>query len=292
MRRGVSMTEATSAPQANDSAGAILRAAREKQGMHVAALAASMKITVAKLEALEGDRFDELPDATFTRALALTVCRALKIDPAPVLARLPQGGPIGLGRVTGGLNTPFRERPGRSEPNDFSLKRRPLIWLALFVLLAALVVFFLPTRLQRGTSLSTSEPAASAAALEVLPAPEAAASANAVVPQAAASAAEQPAVEVVHSVPVDADMAASQPAAAAPALVVRAQSASWVEVVDSSGQVLLSRTLQPGERVAIDGSTPFRLKIGNAAATQLVFRGAPVDLTPSIVGNVARLELR
>ena len=36
-----------------------------------AALAASLKITPRKLEALESDRFDELPDATFTRALAL-----------------------------------------------------------------------------------------------------------------------------------------------------------------------------------------------------------------------------
>ena len=104
------MTEAVSSP-GGGSAGAQLRAARERQGLHIAALAAAIKIPQRKLEALEADRFDELPDATFTRALAMTVCRALKIDPAPVLAQLPQGGPQGLGKVNGSLNTPFRDRP-------------------------------------------------------------------------------------------------------------------------------------------------------------------------------------
>ena len=82
----------TPVQEARASAGALLRAARERQGMHVAALAAAIKIPQRKLEALESDRLDELPDATFARALALTVCRALKIDPAPVLAVLPLAG--------------------------------------------------------------------------------------------------------------------------------------------------------------------------------------------------------
>ena len=68
------------------SAGALIRAAREKRGLHVAALAASIKVSPRKLEALEADRYAELPDLTFTRALAHTVCRALKVDPEPVLA--------------------------------------------------------------------------------------------------------------------------------------------------------------------------------------------------------------
>ena len=62
--------------------GKKLREAREKQGLHIAALAAAIKVSPKKLEMLESDRFDALPDATFTRALAQTVCRALKTDPA------------------------------------------------------------------------------------------------------------------------------------------------------------------------------------------------------------------
>ena len=78
--------------------------------------AAAIKVTPKKLELLEADRFDALPDATFTRALAQTVCRALKIDPAPILKLLPP--PLGhrLEHVGNGLNAPFRERPGLAGP--------------------------------------------------------------------------------------------------------------------------------------------------------------------------------
>ena len=74
------------------SPGALLRAAREKQGLHIAALAAAIKVAPRKLDALENDRWHELPDATFTRALAQTVCRTLKIDARPVLDLLPAAG--------------------------------------------------------------------------------------------------------------------------------------------------------------------------------------------------------
>ena len=77
----------------------MLRAARRAQGLHISMLAASIKVTQRKLESLEADRYDELPDMTFTRALAKTVCRSLKIDEAPVLALLPRLGEQSLDRV-------------------------------------------------------------------------------------------------------------------------------------------------------------------------------------------------
>lgn len=73
---------------------------------------------------------------------------------------------------------------------------------------------------------------------------------------------------------------------------LRTSEASWVEVRDARGQLLLSRTVQPGESVGLDGSLPMRLVIGNAAVTQLGFRGKTVDLAPSTRDNVARVELR
>ena len=54
-------------------AGNLLRKAREATGLHVAALAVSLKVPVSKLEALEAGRIDLLPDLTFARALAASV---------------------------------------------------------------------------------------------------------------------------------------------------------------------------------------------------------------------------
>ena len=100
------------------------------------------------------------------------------------------------------------------------------------------------------------------------------------------------AVEVVHSVPA-ADAGASAVADSAGGVaVLRATDATWVEVIDAGGQVLVQRLLQPGESLGLDGKLPFKLKIGNAAATQLQFRGQGVDLAPVTRDNVARLELK
>ena len=63
-------------------------------------------------------------------------------------------------------------------------------------------------------------------------------------------------------------------------------------MVDSRGQMLLSRVIQPGETVGLDGALPLRVKIGNSAGTQVMFRGEPVELTPFSRENVARLELK
>jgi len=71
------------------TAGALLRGYRTDLGLAIDALASAMRVPVAKLQALEDDRLDVLPDAVFARALALAVCRQLKADAAPVLALLP-----------------------------------------------------------------------------------------------------------------------------------------------------------------------------------------------------------
>ena len=300
------MSEATG-PAAGSGAGALLRAARERQGLHIAALAAAIKIPQRKLEALEADRYDELPDTTFTRALAMTVCRALKIDPAPVLAQLPRAGGKDLTAVGGSLNTPFRDRPGRADPADLSPARHPLTWAALAVLAAAVAVFLLPAGWWRdlwpgdaaSPAASPSAPAsaaqgadsaASAAQLAASSAPEAAAAAAQ--PGPAASAASAPTIEVVHSVPGSDPGASAVADSAAGLAVLRATEATWVEVIDAENQVLVQRLLQPGESVGLNGRLPFKLKIGNAAGTQLQFRGQGVDLAPVTRDNVARLELK
>lgn len=266
----------------------MLRAARQARGLHVAALAASIKVTQRKLEALEADRYDELPDMTFTRALAKTVCRSLKIDSAPVLALLPEVGDRGLDRVHQGLNQAFRDRPGRHEAPDLAAAmKRPAIWLPLLVLVAALALALAPqgwfTPLGVGTAPAASAPAASAPA--AAPPAVAASAEGAATPQAAASA------EVTAPVALSALAASAAPQALA-AIELRVSGESWIEVLDSGGAALLQRSLQPGEFVGLDGTPPFRLKIGNAAVTQLRFRGEAVDLGPATRDNVARLELR
>lgn len=129
------------------TAGEALRRAREARGLHIAALAATLKVPQSKLEALEADRYKDLPDATFARALARSMCRALKIEADPVLAMLPSGGAAAsLDRVTPGLNQPFRERPVSQEPMfSAELLKRPAVLGVGVLLVAAVAVYAIPS---------------------------------------------------------------------------------------------------------------------------------------------------
>ena len=80
-------------------------------------------------------------------------------------------------------------------------------------------------------------------------------------------------------------------AGAAGVLSLRTTAESWIDVQDARGQTLLSRNVQRGETVGLDGTLPLRVTIGNAAVTQVVFRGQPVDLSANTRDNVARLQL-
>jgi cytoskeleton protein RodZ len=137
------VTPAEAAPD-GITAGMLLRRAREAAGLHVAALAVSLKVPVRKLEALEENRLDELPDAVFVRALASSVCRNLKIDPQPILERLPQTIAPRLVRDGEGINAPFRA-PSDGAPPGWTEQLTKPVFLAVFaLLLGALVLILLP----------------------------------------------------------------------------------------------------------------------------------------------------
>lgn len=283
------------------TAGAWLKSARQQRGLHIAALAVMLKVPQAKLEALESDRFDLLPDATFARALATAMCRALKVDPAPVLALLPRTDGSGFD-VRPGLNQPFRERgTGPIDGGLLALLVRPVVWGPVLLLIAAAAVYWVPAGWlpERGDSgpAAASAAAASAAPVEFVAAPP---TASAPVTAAVAPAA-LPVPEPVASAPLLVRDVAPPPAAApvvsasavpaGQALRLMATADSWVEIVDAKGQVVFSRVLRQGEQQEFSGAAPYRLRIGNVGGTRVEWRGAVVDLNARASNNVARLEL-
>ena len=280
------------APARPTTAGGLLRQARQAQGLHIAALAAAIKVVPRKLELLESDQFDQLPDATFTRALAQTVCRTLKIDAAPILALLPPPKGHRLEQVAEGLNTPFHERPGRLVPKDWASVASPVFWIAGLIIVATVAVYAVPAHwLQFATSsaLTRARPAetVSTTVPTVVAVP---AAANP--PASAAPAAIEPvaAPAQIASEPTVPDAVTA--AAASGVLQFRTTAESWIEVTDARGQSLIARVLQSGESIGLDGALPMKIKVGNARGTQVIFKGQPLELAASTRDNVARLELK
>jgi cytoskeleton protein RodZ len=296
--------------QEGATAGMLLRRAREAAGLHVAALAVSLKVPVRKLEALEDNRFEELPDAVFVRALASSVCRSLKIDPQPILERLPQTSAPRLVRDGEGINAPFRA-PSDGAPPGWTEQLTKPVFLAVFaLLLGALVLILLPgaPKPAQVATLSTAPaPAEPPPPPMVLPGPEAAPPAAiaspAVVSQDAPAMAAPAAKPVVLSTavpasaspapaPVGAASNTVQPASTTGIVVLRAKGPSWVEVVDAKGVVGVRKTLSAGESAGASGALPLQVTIGRVDVTEVQVRGKSFDLRPVSKDNVARFEVK
>ena len=292
-------------PPADDgvTAGTLLHRAREAAGLHVAALAVSLKVPVRKLEALESDRYDQLSDAVFVRALASSICRTLKIDPQPVLDRLPQSAAPRLIQDSDGLNAPFRgprDGTASSWPEQLS---KPVILSVFGLLLGALVLILLP-RIQ-----SPEDGTAQEAKTVEAPPPDPAAAApleQIAAPQPPATPSPSPATASVAPAPVPATVVpapgsgsaapvAQAPAAAVPAsgiVVFRAKAPSWVEVTDAKGVVAFRRLMAAGESGAASGAVPLQVTVGRADVTEVQVRGKPFDLRTVSRDNVARFEVK
>ncbi len=280
-----------------------LREAREQAGLHLVALAAMLKVPVQRLEALEAGRYDELPDMTFARALASSVCRVLKIDPQPVLAALPGAASSRLGEPVGSLSTPM---PGSgripfSQPSAGTGERR-VSWvqaLALLVVVVAVTLWFLLPERSNSPAVTTVEApgAVPAQAEPLVPAPVVIETPTVAVPTPPVLAPPQPEPTVAPALAVSAPQATSTEATA-PATPVggvvqlKASQASWVQVTGASGRVLVQRGLQPGEQVAFSTDLPLAVVIGRADGVEVTVRGTGLDLAPVTRNNVARFEVK
>ena len=163
--------ETTTSTTSSTTAGALLRQLREDAGFKLDVLAQALRVSPAKLEALESDHLDALPDAMFARALTLAVCRQLKTDAAPVLALLPTQDVSRLAaKNERGLDFPL-DRPSFLPQSSFVAVARlftPMRWAAVAVLVLALGIGLWPEI--HGLLVFKEEPTAGTVLVPVTPA--------------------------------------------------------------------------------------------------------------------------
>ena len=288
--------------QAGASAGALLRQARQSAGMDIAVLASALKVPVNKLQALENDDFAVLPDAVFARALASSVCRTLKVDPAPVLGQLPQGQAPRLVGDKDGLNAKFKDPQDKAPPLRLPAASRGVSLTVLVLLAAAAAVYFLPSGMLEFDLARAPAPAPAQAVVEASqengsvsePVPGAESAVSAQSPASDVPAAAPTAVVPAAAVPmVAASVASAAGTVVASALLeFRATAESWVQVRDAAGAVVFERTLKAGESAQAPGKPPLSVVVGKVNATEVMVRGAPFDLSTVARENVARFEVK
>jgi len=283
----------------HQSAGDMLRQAREAHGLDVAVVAAALKVPVQKIEALEADDIDALPDPVFARALAASVCRALRIDPRPVLEKLPGAPRPGIGGSQRVMSASFHTGVQRSGASAVS---KAMLTIVALLLIGAAALFWLPQSLldrlsttvdhvlSRGQAVNppAEPPSAPVVAVEPMQAgipsgPQANGTAPATGVQDATSAAA--AAAPVAAPPV--------PAPPTDLLFFSARTDSWVSVTEANGKQLLHRTVTAGEKVGVTGTPPINVTVGRASGVDVQVRGKPFELGPVTKGGgVARFEVK
>lgn len=296
---------AESASVAGRHGGELLREQRMASGMHIVGLSAVLKVPVARLEALEAGRFEELPDLIFARALASSVCRVLKTDPAPILAALPQPAAPAQTTPPAAIQVAQPLRPQGPPMGGHAARRQRRFWVSLLLLL---VLALLASGAWWWQQIEAPPAQASTPGTVQLvplapPVPEPvpaattpadavpAVSEAAVTPVAAQDSIAAPPAPVSSPTAASAAMPATSPASV-PVLRLTVSQVTWVQVMGASGALRLERTLQPGESLEASDDLPLQVVVGRADAAEVNVRGQRFDLAPHTRNQVARFQVR
>lgn len=309
-------------PEQPESAGRMLKKARLDTGLHIAALAVSLRVPVKRIEALECDQLDQLPDVVFARALASSICNTLKVDPSPILDKLPKVASPRLNRDEIAINTPIgvSKTNNTNEAGVLSIFSTAWFLGVLLLCAGAAGIYFWPKSLissvpEGAVTTKNLQEIGVSQAKEVqltvdnmvvpnstvgsslggsaLGISDAATIATGIVAKSVSNVAvTTPEAKVVKttSVPTN-SIAPIVPTNGDKLITFKATGQTWVEVKKTSGATVFKKLLNDGETASASGNTPWLVIVGRADVTQVEVRGKPVDLALISKNNIARFEV-
>jgi cytoskeletal protein RodZ len=234
--------------------GATLRQERLAQSLSLEEIARQTRISRKFLEAIEAEAFDRLPGTVFTRGFVRQYAVCLKIDPEPLLERLPK---VALETV---------QLP---DPAYYARPRREIAWrgaatTGAWIALAGVAVAGAYYYVERPKPVYTETKPVAAA---VAPGPRKIGSVTAE-PVA-------PAAPPVDNRPVQ--------------VVLKAREASWVSIV-ADGKTAFTGMLNPNDSRTVAADALVKVTAGNAGGVEISLNGKPLDpLGPS--GQVRTVRL-
>jgi cytoskeleton protein RodZ len=253
--------------------GRELAAAREARGLALADVAQQLKFAPRQLEALEQERFDALPGATFARGMVRSYARLLKLDPEPLVERVASRFEVpDSNRLAARYHQPV--------PFSDSARSSTFVYLGIsagvLALVGAVAFGWHQERTAAVRAPAKGATVAGSAPREIKRFP---------VPIQA-----QPAVAPVIE---EKSVVAVAPPPPVPVgrhrLVVRMEEEAWIEIRDSADRLLVSSLSPAGSERVVRGRPPYSLVIGNASHVQVFYDDKPVKLAPHTRSDVARL---
>jgi cytoskeleton protein RodZ len=311
------MTDTTEGPAVTShGVGAELAALREERGMALPEVAQQLTFGLRQLEALEADRFDDLPGGTFARGMVRSYARLLKVDPEPLLARL-------AGRFNAPDSNQLAARFSQPVPFSDAGRRSTFVYFGLSLVILAVVggvayqwqhernaprqmAFVKPKAEPTRRPVLPAQPAAAVPApmveerkpveppkpVEAQRPVEAPKMAEAKKAEAKKAEEKKPAEKKAAPAAPVAQTVAAAPPSGIHRIVMRVESdEAWLEVTDANGRQLVSSLNRAGAERVVQGRGPFTFVIGNASHVRIEHNGREFDLKPYTRVEVARFTL-
>ena len=301
---GLAQTDFASTHAGRPSAvgyGARLAAQRERAGLSITDIAATLRLHPNQVRAIEQEDLARLPALAYVRGFIRSYARVVNVDPEPLLSDLNAKLSPVRESVVDGMATDYDAARAAGRERTFP---QWAMGIALVILVALGVIGWQTSMKQPA---APPEPAAAVSPVTMTAAapPSPLVPADAV-PSASTSSANSAATgdtatnsaALIEPVPAPADTAeptvVSSKAAsgAAPTVLLRFTGDSWAEVTDRSGKILLSQLNSAGAEHALDGELPLTVVIGDANFASVEVRGAAFNLQPFTRNNVARFTIK
>ncbi len=267
--------------------GAELRATRQRLGWALPDVAATLRIRLPFLEAIEDGRVADLPGNTYAVGFLRSYAATLGLDAGDLVRRFRAETHEGNRKTELAFPVPAPQR---------GVPAMAVVLLGTVVAAGAYVGWYrtsgdartateavpaVPERLAPLADRAAPPSNPSPQVASILPPPPS----SGLAPAAAAPVAVVPApLPVPAFVPVPALVPAAPPAAASPAaapgvqdatrVTLRVNSDAWVQV-RGQGQVLLNRVMRSGETWPVPRGVQVTLTTGNAGGTELLVDGVP-----------------
>ena len=270
------------------SAGEILREARERAGLSRQELAAQLKLSVRIVESLEQENYDALPSTVFVRGYLASFARQLNLDADKLLDAFCQN----LSEENRTAVPPDAIMATEALRKD-RFVRRWGTWLIFVVLIGLLLVWWqgeTALRFWESDKVKSETPAESLKPLpgrsEGLPKIKATIQTmDMQKPLEVEKTAETPKQITPERVAV------TEPAGQGDRLGLDVSADSWVEVIDGSGTRLVYRLVRAGESVEVGGQEPFRVILGYAPGVSMKLNGEAASIPKQYANGTADFEL-
>ena len=293
--------------------GPVLREAREKAGLSVVDIANALKVTERTVDALEAERYEELPPRPYIRGYVRRYARLVGLDAGSVTVGSDIVEPESISPAV-------VPRSPRALFKDLARESWGLMYgsiVLVFVILIGAALWWawpggnieqavweaapnaagVDTEPAAAASPPPPEPREAAAEVTATPQGEGEPESTTTEPEPAEPVViDPPLLEVAPVGPgvVDADSEAltEGDGLAEPDLITFVfQGECWVEVRNPGGDLVHGDLGRDGETVTVRGSAPFSVLLGNPAVVDVTFNGEPVSVDPVRPGQVARFEL-